>query len=204
MSATKIPDQKEIQDLIRSLLSTEVDAWKSLQEIQKNDWEACIAASKSLRNSKSKEDKKAVIKYAHKMFDDAKRLSYKGTEEDVEIRREEIAAYDRVLEINPEHGSCLNNQGVTYMQLKEWDKAAECFDRAIKAEPGYFPEMPDTSSYYPELQAKAWANKAVSSWNGKEFEDALVAAEEAYKRDPSFKGTRDYMQANVPFRKFTL
>jgi len=205
MCASKSPDPKDIQELIRSLQSPETDARKSLRKIQKEDWDACKAAAQTLKESGRKDDEKAVINFAQWLFEEAKReWSYKGTEEDVDIRQEEISAYDRVLEINPDHGACLNNQGVTYMQLKEWDKAAECFDRAIKAKPGYFPEMANTSSYYSELQTKGWANKAVSLWNGKEFEDALVAAEEAYKHDPSFKGTRDYMQANVPYRKFTL
>ncbi len=168
------------------------------------DWVASKQAAEKIRKSRSADDDKSLRWFAHFLFQSAKRLSYVGDEKNVEIRRQEIKAYDRVVDINPNHGSCLNNQGITYMQLEEWEPAIDCFRRAMKAEPGYEVEMPGTSSYYKDLQIKAKANLAVCLWNSKHFEEALEMIEEAANGSSEHASTRDYMRQHMPYRHITL
>lgn len=195
---------KKLAEEIRALAtSDEIDHEGWLKRMQK-DWPACKAAADILKETGSEEDAKALVFFANFVFEkEAKAWSHMGDEKDIEYRRKEIAACEKALEINPAHGACLNNQGITYMQLEEWPPAISCFERAIAAPHGYDPEQ--TSEYYYEnVIAKAWANLAASRWNNKDFEGALTAIEEAVKRDSSNKDTQEFMLKRMPYRKVTL
>lgn len=56
-----------------------------------------------------------------------------------------LIAYDKALELDPDHVSTLNNKGIILARLKRFDEAIECYDRAIEIDPKY---------------ANAWYNKA--------------------------------------------
>jgi tetratricopeptide (TPR) repeat protein len=184
-------------------ITKNADRLTFLEDTNKH-WVACKQAAEKLRKSGSANDKNALKWLAHLLFQSAKELSYVGDETNVDIRRQEIKAYDRVVEINPDHGSCLNNQGITYMQLEEWEPAVDCFRLAVKAKPGYMVDMPDQSSYYEIQRNKAKANLAKSLWNLKQFEEALEMIEEAAAGDSEHAGVRDYMKQHMPYRHFTL
>ena len=180
---------KNIKQIILTLDSSESQtadkAIEALKTLQKEDWDACKKAVEEIRNDSTTNGGTVLIAFADLLYDLGKDLSYIGTEDDVEIRKQEVEAYDKTLAVNPLHASCLNNKGVTLMQLKKWSEAADCFDKALKADPD-FPQ--------------AWRNKAVSFWNGKDFEEAIQAAEEAVKHDSSQQGLLDYMVKNTPYR----
>ena len=56
-----------------------------------------------------------------------------------------LAAYDKALEIDPNHVSAWNNKGIVLSKLKRFEESISCYDRAIELDPKY---------------ANAWYNKA--------------------------------------------
>ncbi|TSA17525.1 MAG: tetratricopeptide repeat protein [Nitrosopumilales archaeon] len=58
---------------------------------------------------------------------------------------EALIAYDKALELDPNHVSAWNNKGITLSRLKRFEEAIMCYDKAIEIEPQY---------------ANAWYNKA--------------------------------------------
>ncbi|MDR3783147.1 MAG: tetratricopeptide repeat protein [Candidatus Nitrosotalea sp.] len=56
-----------------------------------------------------------------------------------------LIAYDKALELDPNHVSAWNNKGIVLYRLKRFEEAIICYDKAIEIEPQY---------------ANAWYNKA--------------------------------------------
>lgn len=56
-----------------------------------------------------------------------------------------LIAYDKALELDPNHVSAWNNKGIVLSRLKRFEEAIDCYDRAIEIDPKY---------------ANAWYNKA--------------------------------------------
>ncbi len=56
-----------------------------------------------------------------------------------------LIAYDKALEIDPNHVSAWNNKGIVLSRLKRFEEAIACYDKAIEINPQY---------------ANAWYNKA--------------------------------------------
>ncbi len=56
-----------------------------------------------------------------------------------------LAAYDKALEIDPNHVSAWNNKGIVLSRLKRFEESITCYDKAIEIDPKY---------------ANAWYNKA--------------------------------------------
>jgi tetratricopeptide (TPR) repeat protein len=56
-----------------------------------------------------------------------------------------LIAYDKVLEMDPNHVSTLNNKGIVLFRLKRFEESISCYDKAIELSPEY---------------ANAWYNKA--------------------------------------------
>lgn len=56
-----------------------------------------------------------------------------------------LIAYDKALEIDPNHTSAWNNKGIVLSRLKRYEEAIACYDKAIELDPKY---------------ANAWYNKA--------------------------------------------
>lgn len=56
-----------------------------------------------------------------------------------------LIAYDKALEVDPNHVSAWNNKGIILSRLERFEEAIECYDKAIEIEPQY---------------ANAWYNKA--------------------------------------------
>lgn len=189
MDIDSLVKEKNIKQIILALDTTESEivdkASEALRTFQKEDWSACEKAVEEIRKDNTPAGSNALIAFADMLFELGKHLSFIGGEDDVETRKKEVEAYNRTLAVNPLHASCLNNKGVTLMQLKQWREAAVCFERALKADPEF---------------TQAWQNKAVAHWNGKDFEEAIEAAEEAVKHDSSQQGLLDYMLKNTPYR----
>lgn len=187
MDIDNLVKEKKIKHLILALdddNSESADkAAEALRKFQKEDWNACKEVVEEMQKD-PQNDGNAMSIFADLLFELGKELSYIGGEEDVDIRKQEIAAYDKTLSVKPAHTPCLNNKAITLMQIKHWEEAADCFDKVIKADPMYI---------------EAWRNKAISYWNGKKFEEAIEAATEATVHDPSQKSLLDYMTKNVPF-----
>jgi tetratricopeptide (TPR) repeat protein len=74
----------------------------------------------------------------------------KGNNEDA------LIAYDKALELDPNHVSTWNNKGIVLARLMRFEEAIECYDRAIEIRPEY---------------ANAWYNKATALRN---FGQSLV------------------------------
>lgn len=161
--------EKEVAKLIKAQISKDFNARRqaaeTLEKIRNEDWESCVKAAEILTESENVKDKDALIFFAHQLYLEAKELSHQGSGEDIEIRRNEIAMYDKVLAINPKHSSCLNNQGITYMELGEWEKALECFEKGLAGEPGYNPDFPSASSYYADMLERIRGNKEIAIRN---------------------------------------
>lgn len=159
-------------------------ATEELKKLSKEKWDACKKAVIDLQKDPTANNK-ALTAYADLLFELGKRLSYIGTEEDIEVRKQEVEAYNKSLMVNPLNLSCLHNKGITLMQLKRWDEAVDCFGQITKIDPNY---------------REAWRNQAISYWNGKKFEEAIQAAEEAARLDRSQQDLLDYFIKNVPYR----
>lgn len=189
MDIDSLVKDKDIKQIILSLDSSESEivdkADAALRTLQKEDWAACKKAVEEIRNDNTPNGGKALIAFADLLFELGKHLSFIGSEDDVDIRKQEVEAYNKTLAVNPLHASCLNNKGVTLMQLKQWREAADCFEQTLNADPSF---------------TQAWQNKAVAHWNGKDFEEAIEAAEEAVKHDSSQQSLLDYMVRNTPYR----
>ncbi len=56
-----------------------------------------------------------------------------------------LAAYDKALEVDPNHVSAWNNKGIVLSRLKRFEESITCYDKAIEIDPKY---------------ANAWYNKA--------------------------------------------
>ena len=56
-----------------------------------------------------------------------------------------LMAYDKALELDPNHLSSWNNKGIVLSRLKRFEDAILCYDKAIEIDPQY---------------ANAWFNKA--------------------------------------------
>ena len=56
-----------------------------------------------------------------------------------------LIAYDKALEVDPNHVRAWNNKGIALSRLKRFEEAIGCYDKAIEIEPQY---------------ANAWYNKA--------------------------------------------
>lgn len=56
-----------------------------------------------------------------------------------------LIAYDKALELDPNHVSAWNNKGIVLSRLKRFEEAIICYDEAIEIEPQY---------------VNAWYNKA--------------------------------------------
>ncbi len=67
-----------------------------------------------------------------------------------------LIAYDKALELDPNHVSAWNNKGIVLSRLKRFEEAIVCYDKAIEIEPEY---------------ANAWYNKANAMRN---FGQSLV------------------------------
>ena len=67
-----------------------------------------------------------------------------------------LIAYDKALELDPNHVSAWNNKGIVLSRLKRFDEAIVCYDKAIEIDPKY---------------ANAWYNKAKAMRN---FGQSLV------------------------------
>ncbi|MGI0066747.1 MAG: tetratricopeptide repeat protein, partial [Nitrosotalea sp.] len=67
-----------------------------------------------------------------------------------------LVAYDKALEIDPNHISAWNNKGIILSRLKRFEESVGCYDKAIEINPQY---------------ANAWYNKANALRN---FAQSLV------------------------------
>jgi tetratricopeptide (TPR) repeat protein len=67
-----------------------------------------------------------------------------------------LIAYDKALELDPNHVSAWNNKGIVLSRLRRFEEAIDCYDKAIEIDPKY---------------ANAWYNKANSMRN---FGQSLV------------------------------
>lgn len=67
-----------------------------------------------------------------------------------------LIAYDKALELDPNHVSAWNNKGIVLYRLKRFEEAIVCYDKAIEIDPKY---------------ANAWYNKANAMRN---FGQSLV------------------------------
>jgi len=56
-----------------------------------------------------------------------------------------LIAYDKALEVDPNHVRAWNNKGIALSRLERFEEAIGCYDKAIEIEPQY---------------ANAWYNKA--------------------------------------------
>ncbi|HEX5457968.1 MAG TPA: tetratricopeptide repeat protein [Candidatus Nitrosotalea sp.] len=56
-----------------------------------------------------------------------------------------LIAYDKALELDPNHVSAWNNKGIVLSRLKRFEESISCYDKAIELNPIY---------------ANAWYNKA--------------------------------------------
>lgn len=67
-----------------------------------------------------------------------------------------LIAYDKALEMDPNHISAWNNKGIVLSKLKRFEEAIGCYDQAIEIDPNY---------------PNAWYNKANALRN---FAQSLV------------------------------
>jgi tetratricopeptide (TPR) repeat protein len=67
-----------------------------------------------------------------------------------------LIAYDKALELDPNHVSAWNNKGIILSRLKRFEEAIICYDKAIEIDPKY---------------TNAWYNKANAMRN---FGQSLV------------------------------
>ena len=112
--------------------------------------------------------------------------------------------YQKVLELNPNHSQTLNNLGVMFQGLGEYQKAKEYYEQAIKINPNYadahynigiifqeLGELEKAKNCYekaieinPDYQA-AYNNLGVIFMESKEFQKAIDCYEKAIELNPN-------------------
>ena len=93
---------------------------------------------------------------------------------------ESIILYSKALELNPSNPITWYNKGLTFLHLKELDKAMKCFDNAISNDEAY---------------SKAWYNKGKCFEMQGNIEKAQFCLSTAKKLDP-FLFTKIKMKNN--------
>ena len=118
--------------------------------------------------------------------------------------------YQKVLKIDPNHSTALNNLGAIYQNIKEHRKAKDCYEKAIEINPNYVSAHNNLGVIFKELEenqkAKECFEKVIeinSNYNeahnnlGNVFKDLgnLQEAEECYKKaielKPDYKDAHD-------------
>lgn len=82
-----------------------------------------------------------------------------------------IDMYDYILKRNPDKMAALNNKGVAFDYIEEYDKALECFDAAL--------------SRVPE-NVHVLSNKGISLYKSERYEQALECFDAALKIDVNY------------------
>jgi len=59
--------------------------------------------------------------------------------------------YNQVLKIDPNHSPALNNLGVIFINLKEYQRAKDCFEKSIKINPNYIDAHYNLSNIFKDL-----------------------------------------------------
>ena len=82
---------------------------------------------------------------------------------------EAVQAYNKAIEIDPQHASAWTNKGVALADQSEYDEAIQAYNKAIEIDPQH---------------ASAWTNKGVAlNYQGK-HDEAITAYEKAIEIDP--------------------
>jgi len=83
--------------------------------------------------------------------------------------KEEIACYDKVLQVHPNYHIVWNNRGIALMYLARFDEAIASYDKAIALQPNYYP---------------AWYSKACCYALQGHVELAIKSLQEAIELNP--------------------
>lgn len=85
---------------------------------------------------------------------------------------EAIIYYDKILDVNPQHLSSLNNKGYALSKLKDFDNAMRCYDAALVISPD---------------DLSVLVNKISSFRKQGNFDDALSICNDILKNNPKYK-----------------
>ena len=80
-----------------------------------------------------------------------------------------IAAYEKILEIQPDHYEAWYNRGVVCEKLERYEEALASYNNAIQVKPDYY---------------EAWYNRGVALGNLEQYEQALVSLDKAIEIKP--------------------
>jgi len=83
--------------------------------------------------------------------------------------QEEIACYDKALEINPRLAGAWNNKGTALANLRKLQEAITCFDRALDINP---------------RDADTWCNKGTALANLRKLQEAIACLDRALEINP--------------------
>ena len=93
--------------------------------------------------------------------------------------------YNKVLKINPNHLDSLNNMGVIFFDIEEYQKAIDCYKKVIQINPN---------------NADVYSNLGMVFYKIKEHQKALIYFDKAFQIDPnhinSINAVRDIFQKN--------
>ena len=134
-------------------------------------------------------------KYKNLTINEAFNLAVKNQNEN----KLEIAQnfYNQILEVDPNHIHALNNLGVIFKTLEEYQKAKVCYEKALKINPNYVDVLNNFGNLFKTLS---------------EYQKAKVCYEKAIKIDPNhasalnnlgtaFRESGDNQKAKVCYEK---
>ncbi len=102
---------------------------------------------------------------------------------------EALEAYQRALELNPNHAPAWNNKGWVHENLKQWDEALAAYDHALELNPTYSHAWRNKVDLLRRLgRATEAAITAVTAshhlYQQDQYTEALEACEQALQLDP--------------------
>ena len=68
--------------------------------------------------------------------------------EELNMKKDAIEAYERILRVSPRNVTALSNMGLIYLGLSEYDTAVQFFEAAIDCDPSYAPAYANLASAY--------------------------------------------------------
>jgi len=112
-----------------------------------------------------------------------------------------IEAYNKLLELYPEHSIGNNNLGVLYYSLEEWDKAIERYEVCRKIKATFIPSYSSLADSYRAKGLNEKATEVIEYYLKNVSDDAAIHQELAH--DYLHQGKYDLAQAEID-KAFTL
>lgn len=91
-----------------------------------------------------------------------------------------IEAYEKLLEVHPEHSIANHNLAMTYMDLEEWDRAIEKYEICVRSRTAFVPSYTQLAQAYRSRELYAKARKMLEEYIRNFADHAEIRSDLAY------------------------